>query len=71
MVLRKILFIWSNMPIFKKPDNQQQIYKQTSSTLHTSNDMSRRKNVFMDLKKKKNIHKITIPAFWEGNLSVC
>ena len=53
MVLRKILFIWSNMPIFKKPDNQQQIYKQTSSTLHTSNDMSRRKNVFMELKKKK------------------
>ena len=41
------------MPIFKKPDNQQQIYKQTSSTLHTSNDMSRRKNVFMELKKKK------------------
>ena len=40
------------MPIFKKPDNQQQIYKQTSSTLHTSNDMSRRKNVFMELKKK-------------------
>ena len=70
MVLRKILFIWSNMPIFKKPDNQQQIYKQTSSTLYTSNDVSRRKNVFMEL-KKKNIHKITIPAFWEGNLSVC
>ena len=71
MVLRKILFIWSNMPIFKKPDNQQQIYKQTSSTLYTSSDVSRRKNVFMKLKKKKIIHKITIPVFWEGNLSVC
>ena len=45
------------MPIFKKPDNQQQIYKQTSSTLHTSNDMSRRKNVFMELKKKKKFIK--------------
>ena len=51
------------MPIFKKPDNQQQIYKQTSSTLYTSSDVSRRKNVFMKLKKKKIIHKITIPAF--------
>ena len=31
--------------------------------------MAAPENVFM--KQKKNIHKITIPAFWEGNLSIC
>ena len=55
MVLQKVLFMWSNMPIFsfigytqtelfRKPDNWQQIYKQTSSTFYTSKDVSRRKN---------------------------
>ena len=54
MVLRKVLFMWSSMPIFSfigytltelfsKPDNWRQIYKQTS--LHTSNDVLRRKNI--------------------------
>ena len=28
-------------------------------------------NVFMKLKEKKLIHKTTIPAFSEGNLSIC
>ena len=54
MVLRKVLFMWSSMPIFSfigytlaelfsKPDNWRQIYKQTS--LHTSNDVLRWKNI--------------------------
>ena len=54
-VFRKVLLIWSSMPIFsfigctltelfRKPVNWQQIYKQTSSTFYTSNDVSRRKN---------------------------
>ena len=53
-VFRKLLFMWSSMPIFsfigytltglfRKPDNWRQIYKQTSSTFYTSNDVSRRK----------------------------
>ena len=53
-VFRKVFFMWSSMPIFsftgytltelfQKPENWQQIYKQTSSTFYTSNDVSRRK----------------------------
>ena len=53
-VFRKVLFIWSSMPIFslirytmtelfRKPDNWRQIYKQTSSAFCTSDDVSRRK----------------------------
>ena len=29
--------------LFRKPDNWQQIYKQTSSTFYTSNDVSKRR----------------------------
>ena len=54
-VFRKVLFMWSSMPIFsfigytltelfRKPDNWRQIYKQTGSTFYTSNDVSSRKN---------------------------
>ena len=48
-MLRKVLFMWSSMPIFsfigytltklfRKPDNWRGIYKKTSSTLYTSNE---------------------------------
>ena len=58
MVFLKVLFMWSSMPVFgfiwytlmelfRKPDNWQQIYKQTSSTLYTSNDVSRRKKHYV------------------------
>ena len=30
--------------LFRKPENWRQIYKQTSLTFHTSNDVSRRRN---------------------------
>ena len=50
--------MWSSMPVFsfiwytltelfRKPDNWQQIYKQTSSALYTSNDVSRRKKYYV------------------------
>ena len=53
-VFRKVLFLWSSMPsfsfigynlaeLFRKSDNWWHIYKQTSSTFYTSNDVSRRK----------------------------
>ena len=58
MVFLKVLFMWSSMPVFsfiwytltelfRKPDNWQQIYKQTSSALYTSNDVSRRKKYYV------------------------
>ena len=31
--------------LFRKPDNRRQIYKQTSSTFYTLNDVSRRKTI--------------------------
>ena len=54
-VFRKVLFMLSSMPsfsfigyilteLFRKPDNWRQIYKQTSSTFSTSNDLSKRKH---------------------------
>ena len=54
-VFRKVLFMLSSMPsfsfigyilteLFRKPDNCRQIYKQTSSTFSTSNDLSKRKH---------------------------
>ena len=57
-MFRKVLFMWWSMPIlrfigytltelFKKPDNWQQIYKQTSSTFYTSSNASRRKNLLV------------------------
>ena len=57
-MFRKVLFMWSSMPIlrfigytltelFRKPDNWQQIYKQTSSTFYTSSNASRRKNLLV------------------------
>ena len=33
--------------LFRKPDNWPQIYKQTSSTFYTSNDVSRRKKYYV------------------------
>ena len=58
MIFLKVLFMWSSMPVFsfiwytltelfRKPDNWQQIYKQTSSALYTSNDVSRRKKYYV------------------------
>ena len=58
MVYRRVLFMLSSMPLFgfigytptelfRKPDNWRQIYQQTSSTFHTSNDVSRRKNLLV------------------------
>ena len=40
--------------LFRKPDNWQQIYKQTSSTFYTSNDVSRRKNYFYIMARLQN-----------------
>ena len=58
MVLQKVLFMWSSMPIFsfigytltelfRKPDNWRQIYKQTSSTstLYASKMYREEKNI--------------------------
>ena len=64
-MFRKVLFLWSSMPsfsfigytlteLFRKPDNWRQIYKQTSSTFYTSNDVSRRKNVTTRLRNSNN-----------------
>ena len=64
-VFRKVLFMWSSMPIssfigntltdlFRKPDNWRQIYKQTSSSFYTSNDVSRRKKYFYVIKRLRN-----------------
>ena len=55
-MFRKVLLMWSSMPIFsflgytltdlfRKPDNWRQIYKQTSSTFYTSNDVPRRRTI--------------------------
>ena len=69
-LFRKVLFMWPSMPIFsfirytltklfRKPDNWQQIYKQTSSTFYTSNDVSRRKNYFNIITRLQNSFLIT------------
>ena len=57
--------MWPSVPIFsfiryaltklfRNPDNWQQIYKQTSSTFYTSNDVSRRKNCFYIMTRLQN-----------------
>ena len=57
-MFQKVSFMWSSMPsfsfiwytlteLFRKPDNWQQIYKQTSSTFYTSSNASRRKNLLV------------------------
>ena len=57
--------MWWSMPIFSfieytlaelfwKPDNWQQIYKQTSSTFYASNDVLRRKNYEYAITKFQN-----------------
>ena len=64
-MFRKVLFMWSSMPIFsfvgytltelfRKPDNWRQIYKQTSSTLYTSNNMSRWKKYLYVIARLRN-----------------
>ena len=69
-LFRKVLFMWPSMPIFsfirytltklfRKPDNWQQIYKQTSLTFYTSNDVSRRKNYFYIITRLQNSCLIT------------
>ena len=61
----KVLFMWSSMQIFsfightltelfRKTDNWRKIYKQTSSTFYTSNDVSRRKNYLNVITKLRN-----------------
>ena len=69
-MFRKVLFMWRSMPIFiftgcaltelfRKSDNWWQIYKQTSSTFYTSNDVSRRKICFYVIAKLLNSCLIT------------
>ena len=45
--------------LFRKPDNSRQIYKQTSSTFYTSNDVSRRKNYQYVMTRLRNSCLIT------------
>ena len=70
-MFQKVLFMWSDMPIFsfigyiltelfRKPDNWRQIYKQTSSTFYTSNDVSRRKNLLVLITELRNSYLITL-----------
>ena len=70
-MFRKVLFLWSSMPsfsfigytltkLFRKPDNWRQIYKQTSSTFYTSNDVSRRKNCYYVTTRLKNSYSCLI-----------
>ena len=57
--------MWQSVPIFsfirytltnlfRNPDNWQQIYKETSSTFYTSNDVSRRKKYFYIMTRLEN-----------------
>ena len=68
---RKVLFMGLSKPIlsfigytlnelFRKTDNWRQIYKQTSSTFYTSNDVSRRKNLLVLITELRNSHLITL-----------
>ena len=45
--------------LFRKPDNWQQIYKQTSLTYYRSNDVPRRKNYFYIITRLQNSCLIT------------
>ena len=65
MMFWKVLFMWPSMPsftfigytlteLFRKSDNWRQMYKQTSSTFCTSNDVSRRKNYWYVMTRLRN-----------------
>ena len=69
---QKVLFMWPSIPIFsfirytltklfRKPDNWQHIYKQTSLTFYTSKrkNLSRRKNYFCIITRLQNSCLIT------------
>ena len=77
-VFRKVLFRWYSMPIFsfigytltelfRKPDNWRQIYKQTSSTFNTSNDMSLKHVEKKQLLRRHN-NNISLTVCWRSHL---
>ena len=81
-MFRKILFLWSSMTsfsfigytlteLFRKPDNWRQIYKQTSSTFYTSNDVSRRKNLLVLITELRNSHLITLLKTYRSSHRRC
>ena len=72
--------MWSSMPIFsfigytltelfRKPDNLRQIYKQTSSTLFTSDNVSRRKKYYYVITRLRNscLIEIFLKKYWSSH----
>ena len=81
-VFRKVLFMLSSMPsfsfigyilteLFRKPDNCRQIYKQTSSTFSTSNDLSKRKHYQYVITRLRYSSLITLKKKYRSSHQKC